>query len=245
RDVGITAAVAFRAIGDRLQLRGRERAAGNAQAAHERLLRGSDVEQSVEAEAEVVGARGQLVAPREFAHVIPELEGVALVLDLLFLRQPLARGEPGEPGLVSGGFLFGVGERGGGCGCRRIACDGDAAQETLEVFFLVGGKSAAGRRTRILWSQGHWKSFMEQDSTKGPDGPGTGWMSFDRSRRGEANAKPTLRKDLTQSAYQAESGSRGARHPARDPETTGFGLFSTGFDAGSGRRPSIARRNQP
>ncbi len=146
-DVGATGAVVSGQSGEAAKLMGGEYAAGYAEAEHEGVLRGGDVEEAVELEAEEVVRGGSLVFAGVCEEFVPDVEGVLVVLPALFAA------EIGDGGSVEGLFGFlgglireagrGVGGDEPGCsvsdeGKRLPLCDG--SEEFLQVRLLICGE---------------------------------------------------------------------------------------------------------
>src|SRR6266851_88306 len=83
-DVGAAGAVVSGQSGEAAKLMGGEDAAGYAEAEHEGVLRGGDVEEAVELEAEEVVRGGSLVFAGVRDEFVPDVEGVLVVLPALF-----------------------------------------------------------------------------------------------------------------------------------------------------------------
>ena len=102
-EVGAAGAPVGGHLREAAQLVRAEDAAGNAQAQHEGVLRGSDVEETVELEAEEIVGRGSLVFVGVRDELVPDVERVLLVLPALFFAEVGDRSaEPGRLRLFSG-----------------------------------------------------------------------------------------------------------------------------------------------
>ena len=142
----ITAATAFREIGNRGELPVLENAVRDAQAAHEGILRRRDVKQPVIAPAEIVRRRRRHVVARLLLEARVGVERMLLALELLGIGQLLAVADNLVLGLQRGGVRtdrFGI-----GCGGRRSrpggkpdaaadAPDLEARHEAFEVTLLL------------------------------------------------------------------------------------------------------------
>ena len=152
--VDVAAAVGLGRVGDGQGLVGLEDAAGDAQAAHHGFLGRGNVPQAVGLEAEDVLACGQLALGGKFGDAGPGVERIRVELDLLFLREALARGEPVQLGLLAGRDLDSFNGRcGGRRGGRRGRLAAQGAEEPFEVFLLAVGEWLSVRRYQLCYSR--------------------------------------------------------------------------------------------
>ena len=92
-DVRIAAGMLVRQIGQPAHLPGMQDATGNAQAAHEAVLRGRDIEQTVELRQEYIGALGKLPFRGQGRDLIEPIQRVLLSLAFFLGRQLAAGGD--------------------------------------------------------------------------------------------------------------------------------------------------------
>ncbi len=126
-------------LGETAHLVGGELAAGDAHTQHEGVLRGGDVEEAVEFEAEEIVGRWLLVFAGVCEEFVPDVEGVFFELPAFFLAE-IGDGCT-EVDLV-GDFVGVAGECRSGlvCGCgsgRESDSMCDPSEEALEVLLLL------------------------------------------------------------------------------------------------------------
>lgn len=157
-EIGATGAPALGDGGKAPHLVRGERAAGGAEAEHEGILRGADIEEAMEFEAEAPLVVGGAVFGSMGEEFIPDLERVALVLPELFAAE-VADGGPEDDGLgefsgcggeVGGGLRGVVGERAVGevTGEGQACALGCAGEEALQIVLLLG-REAGGELREI------------------------------------------------------------------------------------------------
>ena len=148
RHVGIAAAERFRCVRQPAELPGVQDAVGDTQAAHEGVLRGRDIEQTVIFCQQDIGALGKLARLGARHDFVPAIERMLRALGGLFGDQ-LATGRDGA---VLGGILQRIRpnrRRGRGTGrAARQSVGGlaglDAAHEALQPLLLFAVELAHG-----------------------------------------------------------------------------------------------------
>ena len=155
RHMGVGTAVALGDVGEAGELPMLEDAVGDAQAAHVRALRRRDIEQAIEAPAEIVGGLGRLVAARLILQALIGIERMLLALEFLLVGELAA----GRNDAVLRPDVHRIRTR--RLGFRRRAAPrcpggGQAGHEAFEVALLVGAEvaghgppHAAMRSTRL------------------------------------------------------------------------------------------------
>ncbi len=139
RDVAVATRQIRRDGGQRPHLRTRERVAGNPDPDHQRILRGRDVEKTVELEAIDVAALGRPVFLGVCNQLVPDVERVLLALELLFARDLVQR--PAEPRR-----RFGLGGH-----LRRARGPGRAAEHTgTDRSERAGRRNSCGKPLQVL-----------------------------------------------------------------------------------------------
>ena len=138
-DVGIAAAQVVGDVGHAAELVRVQDAAGNAQPAHEGVLRRGDIEQAVELGQEDVGSLGETCrSAAKRGDLVEAVERMLLALGLLLRRPACRRPRACGPARRDAGRRV----RGRRSTARRQAEDGaarlDAGHEALEVFLLLG-----------------------------------------------------------------------------------------------------------
>ena len=144
RQVGAAAAPVLRHLRQPAQLAGSQDGTGNARAQHKRVLRGRDVEESVELEAVSVFRVGRLVFVRVRQQLVPGVERVALVLPQLFAAKILNRRAVKQHGQVlrAGVWFCRDLPR---CGmARKGHALGDAGEKALQILRLLRRKRLTG-----------------------------------------------------------------------------------------------------
>jgi len=141
RDVGVAAAEGLGRIGETAHLPGVQDAVGNAQPAHEGVLRRRHVEQALVLGQEDVDALGELRRLGARRHLVPAIERMLRALGGLLGDQLAAR----RDGAILGGVLQGIRSdtrrrRGIGRAVGELVCGLaglDAAHEALQPLLLL------------------------------------------------------------------------------------------------------------
>ena len=140
RDIGIAAGPALGERGNAGHLMRLQHAVGDAQPAHERILRRRDIEEAEEFVAEDVDAFGEAARGGFGAQLVPHIERMRFALRLFLRHELLAGGDEAilrhAVDVAFGGDSRDPG-RGWGRRWRRAAtARGDAAQKSVEILFL-------------------------------------------------------------------------------------------------------------
>src|SRR5262249_19517278 len=148
-DVGVSAAVALGEVGDARELPVLENAVRDAQPAHVGVLRRRDIEQPVEAPADIIRRLGRLVGCGLRLEALVAVERVQLALEFLWIGEFLAGADETVLRLDGGSVWadrLGAAAAGysGGAVARLQATRGarrlQAGHETFQVAFLLGCK---------------------------------------------------------------------------------------------------------
>src|SRR5882724_4187590 len=124
-----------------------EDASGDAEAEHEGVLCGGDVEETVILDAEAIVFSGRLVFVRILEELLPDVEWVLLAFPALFLAEVFDGSVKPEVFSVGYGLIKDItggvigNEAAGGVSHERSwEALGDAREETLKVLLLLGGE---------------------------------------------------------------------------------------------------------